>query len=72
MAFSKDGITGWERYEHNPIVVPVEGTWDASACYKPTVYRDVENDMWHLWYNGRNGAPEYIGYVYHKGLDITK
>ena len=72
VAFSKDGITGWERYEHNPIVVPVEGTWDASACYKPTVYRDVENDMWHLWYNGRNGSPEYIGYVYHKGLDITK
>ena len=53
-------------------LVPDEDTWDASACYKPTVYRDVENDMWHLWYNGRNGGPEYIGYVYHKGLDITK
>lgn len=35
VAFSKDGITGWERYEHNPIVVPDEDTWDASACYKP-------------------------------------
>lgn len=72
VAFSEDGITGWERYEHNPIVVPEEGSWDAAACYKPTVYRDAENNMWHLWYNGRTGGAEYIGYVTHEGLDITK
>lgn len=72
VAFSEDGITGWERYEHNPIVVPEEGSWDAAACYKPTVYRDVKNNMWHLWYNGRTGGDEYIGYVTHEGLDITK
>ena len=72
VAFSKDGITQWQRYEHNPIVVPVEGTWDANSCYKPTVYRDVENNKWHLWYNGRANAKEYIGYVTHEGLDITK
>lgn len=44
----------------------------AAACYKPTVYRDVKNNMWHLWYNGRPGGDEYIGYVTHEGLDITK
>ena len=72
VAFSKDGITGWKRYEHNPIVVPEKGTWDAQACYKPTVYRDVKNNKWHLWYNGRSDRKEYIGYVIHEGLDITK
>ena len=72
VAFSEDGITGWERYEHNPIVVPEQGSWDAEACYKPTVCRDAENNMWHLWYNGRTGGNEYIGYVAHEGLDISK
>lgn len=65
-------MTGWERYEHNPVVVPDAGSWDESACYKPTVYRDAGNNKWHLWYNGRNGDAEYIGYVYHEGLDIKQ
>ena len=67
-----DPTSGWERYEHNPIIVPEQGSWDGDACYKPTVYRDVKNNMWHLWYNGRTGGDEYIGYVTHEGLDITK
>jgi predicted GH43/DUF377 family glycosyl hydrolase len=72
VAFSKDGVTGWERYDNNPIVAPYEGTWDSNSCYKPSVYRDVENNKWHLWYNGRSAGYEYIGYVVHEGLDITK
>ena len=66
-----DPTSGWERYEHNPIIVPEQGSWDGDACYKPTVYRDAENNMWHLWYNGRSSGAEYIGYVTHEGLDIT-
>lgn len=65
-AMSDDGITGWKRLKANPIVQPDEGTWDCSACYKPTVA--VGDDGIKLWYNGRNGGNEYIGLVTHEGL----
>lgn len=64
-ARSKDGITGWERMKENPLVVPTEGTWDENSCYKPTVIRGADG-VYHLWYNGRRGAEEYIGYAYGK------
>lgn len=69
-AISPDGITQWKRLKSNPIVQPDENGFDASACYKPSVYRDKENNRWQLWYNGRNGAPEYVGYVIHEGLEL--
>ena len=70
VARSRDGITQWERHPANPIVSPTAGSWDESACYKPSVVRDEENGRWLLWYNGRHGAPEYIGLVIHEGLDL--
>ena len=69
-AISKDGITGWKRLAQNPLVAPDLGTWDSCACYKPSVYRDEKNNRWLLWYNGRNGGPEYVGAVIHEGLDL--
>ena len=69
-AISRDGITQWKRLPQNPIVSPDLGTWDSAACYKPSVVRDEKNGRWLLWYNGRNGAPEYIGAVVHEGLDL--
>jgi len=69
-AVSKDGVTGWERLEANPLVSPTPDEWDADACYKPSVVMDEENDCWRLWYNGRKGGNEYIGMVVHEGLDL--
>ena len=69
-AISPDGITGWRRLPQNPIVSPDLGTWNSSACYKPSVVRDERNGRWLLWYNGRNGRPEYVGCAIHEGLDL--
>ena len=69
-AISADGVSGWRRIAQNPIVAPDLGTWDASATYKPSVLRDERNGRWLLWYNGRNGCPEYVGCAVHDGLDL--
>ena len=70
-AVSKDGVTQWRRLKANPIVKPTPDTFDASACYKPSVVRDEANNRWLLWYNGRNGKKgEYIGLVVKEGLDL--
>ena len=69
-AISADGITDWKRLDQNPIVAPDLCLWDASATYKPSVVRDEKNSRWLLWYNGRNGAPEYVGCAIHEGLDL--
>ena len=69
-AVSSDGITDWRWLAQNPIVAPDLGTWDASATYKPSVLRDERNGRWLLWYNGRNGNPEYVGCAIHDGLDL--
>jgi len=69
-AISPDGLTAWRRLPQNPIVAPDVGTWNGSACYKPSVVRDEKNNRWLLWYNGRNGSPEYVGCAVHEGLDL--
>lgn len=62
-ARSKDGISGWQRVRENPLVVPTPGSWDEDSCYKPGVLRDDEG-RYHIWYNGRRGSEEYIGYAF--------
>ena len=69
-AVSKDGIRQWKRLQANPLVEPTSGSWDEEACYKPSVYMDVENNRWQLWYNGRDSRHEFIGYATHEGLDL--
>lgn len=69
-AISPDGIQDWKRLKSNPLVSPTEGYFDANSCYKPSVYRDEEKQRWQLWYNGRNGVMEYIGYAVHEGLAL--
>ena len=61
-ARSKDGVTGWRRVPENPLVTPGEGCWDSESCYKPTVVR-APDGTYRLWYNGRTGGCEYIGYA---------
>ena len=64
-ARSKDGITDWVRVPQNPILLATPGSWDQDSCYKPTVVRD-EDGTYRLWYNGRAGEKEYIGYAFGK------
>ena len=67
MARSKDGITGWERFESNPVIKPGAG-WDSSAVYKPFAIR--EENHWLLYYNGRRNNHEQIGVAVHEGTDL--
>ncbi len=70
MAHSENGITGWEKSSLNPIVVPESGKWDADACYKPSFLWNEKDNKWMLWYNGRCGHDEFIGYVTKKGREL--
>lgn len=69
-ARSEDGITGWTRVPENPLVTPTPGTWDEHSCYKPTVVREC--GVYRLWYNGRRGGEEYIGYASGRLADAGK
>lgn len=66
LAESTDGIN-WNRDSYNPIIEPTEGTFDASAVYKPSAEYDYKNNRWLLYYNGRNGSEEYIGLAIKNG-----
>jgi len=70
MARSRDGITDWQRHPQNPILSPTVGNWDADACYKPFAVWNEVQDKWLLWYNGRRGGLEQIGWVRHDGEDL--
>lgn len=70
IARSPDGVTRWERHPANPIVSPTPGGWDGDACYKPFAVWNEKEGRWLLWYNGRNGKPEYVGLVTHDGFDL--
>ena len=70
VAKSPDGITRFERSPLNPLVEPTAGAWDSEATYKPTVVYDEACCRWMLWYNGRTGTKEYMGYAYFDGRDL--
>lgn len=63
VAKSKDGIVRWEKSPLNPIISPDFGKWDGDACYKPSAIWNEEEQKWMLWYNGRKGNQEFIGYA---------
>jgi len=63
LAHSPDGITRWERSANNPLVSPTPGEWDAEACYKPFAMYDANANEWRVYYNGRRGNREYIGFA---------
>lgn len=63
VAKSKDGVVGWTKSPLNPIISPDKDSWDADACYKPSVIWNEEDHKWMLWYNGRTANKEYIGYA---------
>lgn len=70
LAWSPNGITGWQRSPANPIVRPGARTsdWDHDAVYKP--YTIFDGKRWLLWYNGRRGLVEQIGLAFHDGDDL--
>lgn len=61
VAKSADGIVGWTRSPHNPLVAPTADAWDGEACYKPAALWHEPAQKWMLWYNGRRGNCERIG-----------
>jgi predicted GH43/DUF377 family glycosyl hydrolase len=70
LARSDNGISNWERSEKNPLLSPEKGSWDADACYKPSVVWNEKQNAWLLWYNGRRVADEYIGLAAHEGREL--
>ena len=70
VARSQNGITQWQRSSLNPVVSPTPEAWDGDACYKPSFLWNQETQQWMLWYNGRNGAPEYIGLATKDGREL--
>lgn len=70
VAKSKDGIRNWERSELNPLIEPTKGEWDEHATYKPTVLWNEAENKWMLWYNGRRGGEEYMGYAYYGSREL--
>ena len=70
VARSENGITGWERSPLNPLVEPTAGAWDSDATYKPTVVWNETDGKWMLWYNGRTGGCEYMGYAWYSERDL--
>lgn len=70
VARSPDGITRWERSQHNPLVVPTPDGWDGAACYKPSALWNEEENKWMLWYNGRTGCDERIGLATKAGREL--
>ena len=61
VAKSQNGITEWKKCPLNPIISPDKDSWDADACYKPSVIWNEQEQKWMLWYNGRRGSDEFIG-----------
>ena len=70
VARSPDGITNWQRHPKNPILSAGNTylAWDRDAIYKPSVI--INGNSWLLWYNGRKGNIERIGFASHEGLDL--
>lgn len=70
MARSDNGIDNWERSAVNPIGVPTVNGWDHDSCYKPSALWIEEENTWKVWYNGRKGDDEAIGFIYKKGRKL--
>mgnify|MGYP004473298835 FL=1 len=70
MAHSDNGITKWKKSSMNPIITPDSGEWDADACYKPSFLWDENENKWMLWYNGRSGLNEFVGYASKGGRQL--
>lgn len=69
LASSPDGLHGWQRHPHNPIIRRCGLLhWDSGSVYKP--YAILDGDRWLLWYNGRIWLYEQIGLATHAGLDL--
>lgn len=70
-ATSNDGVQ-WKKHSKNPIVVPSKNGFDSEATYKPSAIYDFNKNEWILWYNGRTGDQEYIGFVTCKDYFFNK
>lgn len=63
-AYSRDGVTNWERSLNNPLISPSKGQWDSDAVYKPCVIQTNQGLL--MFYNARKRNYETIGVAYKK------
>lgn len=70
LARSRDGIHGWEKHPHNPLIAPDREGFDSVSVYKPFALKRPHG--WILWYNGAEfdenlWVYECIGAALHEG-----
>ena len=63
IAKSENGIHNWTRNK-KPIIEPTKGKFDNDACYKPSAIFNKKTKSIIIYYNGRNGYNEYIGFAF--------
>lgn len=64
VAWSEDGLHSWKRFDLNPLISPMKGTWACDAVYKPSVLVPCSpNEATHVWFSGRRAGDERIGHV---------
>lgn len=63
LAYSINGIDNWYYDKANPIISPERGAWDSHAVYKPALCQSTFSDEIYIWYNGRTGSKESIGFA---------
>lgn len=68
VARSKDGISGWERYEENPVIAGTDGSWDYHSEVECSLLK--EENGYRMWYAGRMRDMGMIGFAQHKGYDL--
>lgn len=68
VARSADGISGWERYEENPIIAGTDGSWDYQSEVECSVVQEA--DGLRMWYAGRMRDIGMIGLAQHAGFDL--
>ena len=65
VAISLDGLH-WKK-ANLPLICPSKKTWFTDACYKPSFFYDKNKNMSYLFFNGRTGGIEKIGFFKYKG-----
>ena len=67
VAKSKNGINHWVRSSYQ-IIKPSKGKFDNDACYKPSAIFNEKLGKWMIYYNGRKGNTEYIGFALQRNI----
>lgn len=72
LAVSKDGLSGWKRYD-KPVMQPSaeEGSWDSGSMGAPCAV-SMSAGRWRLYYGGRAGRETGEGETRGRKLGVRK